>query len=141
MTGFRESCARSALTTTTSSAHLSPTRCAMLASSSAPLAAQHADCGKHDEAAEELLAVAEALRSRGLRELAEAFAIRAAESLTSAGELPRARELLLEAVWARLDRGQPASAHSLLSTLHRLRFGGGVDRRCRRRGGQLARAP
>ena len=83
----------------------------------AKLAAQYADAGRHQEAAEELLMVAGALRSRGLNELAEAFSIRAAESLTTAGQSARARDLLLEAVWARLDRGQPGSAHSLLSTV------------------------
>jgi hypothetical protein len=79
-------------------------------------AAQHADAGRHQEAAEDLLMVAAALRARGLSELAEAFSIRAAESLTTAGQSLRARELLLEALWARLDRGQPGAAHSLLST-------------------------
>ena len=80
-------------------------------------AGQLAEDGEHHAAAEELQAVAEGLVTRGLAELAEAFVLRAAEAYVAADDRTAATDLLVSVVWARLDRGQPTAASSVLGTL------------------------
>jgi hypothetical protein len=80
-------------------------------------AAELADGGHHADAADELTVIAAELAERGLDALGEAFLVQAADALQAAGRDERATDILIEAIWARLDRGQPGSAWSLLGSL------------------------